>query len=277
MNYVAILADRSVISLTGPDSRNLLQGLVSSDMAECVGGKALYAALLTPQGKILFEFFIVEGGPDRLLIDCASERAADLIKRLSMYKLRAKVVIAPAPELAVAAAWNSEAPEVAEIIFVDPRLPALGYRLIDTPAALEKIVAANSHGDYRAHLLAQGVPASVDLPPDTVFALDAGLEELHGVNFKKGCYVGQEVTSRMKLRATARRRFVLAEGDGALPPSGTPLEAGGREIGTLASGVGPRALALVRLDRLAEAENTGDVITAAGRPVTLRKPGWFHG
>lgn len=277
MPHTALLDDRSVISLTGPESRGFLQGLVSSDMADCVDGKALYAALLTPQGKILFEFFIIEASSDNVLIDCAAEREADLIKRLSMYKLRAKVTIAPAPTLAVAAVWNGEAPQGTATVFADPRLPALGYRLIGARAELEKIVAANQAGDYRAHRLSLGVPASADLPPDSVFALDAGFEELNGVNFKKGCYVGQEVTSRMKHRATARRRFALVEGDGPLPPSGTALEASRREIGTLATGTGTRALALVRLDRLAEAESTGAAITAAGRPVTVRKPGWFHG
>ena len=276
----ALLDDRSVISLGGAESRAFLQGLVSSDMAECTGGKAIYAALLTPQGKILFEFFIVEGGNENFLIDCAADRAADLIKRLSLYKLRAKVAIAPAPELAVAVAWNGgnmEAPQGAKFTFADPRLPALGQRLIGARAELEKSLAANERGDYRAHLLALGVPASADLPPDSVFALDAGLEELNGVNFKKGCYVGQEVTSRMKHRATARRRFAIAENEATLPPAGTPLEANGREIGTLATGVGSRALALVRLDRLAESQEAHSEITAAGRSVTVRKPGWFHG
>jgi folate-binding protein YgfZ len=279
MPHAALLTDRSILAIAGPDSRDFLQGLVSNDMAACTQGHAIYAALLTPQGKILFEFFVAAAGAERFLIDCDASRAADLTKRLSMYKLRAKVTIAPAADLAVAALWNGETiapPPDAECAFADPRLPALGVRLIGSRDALEKIVAANAAGDYRSLLLSKVVPASSDLPPDSVYALDAGFEELNGVSFKKGCYVGQEVTSRMKHRATARRRFVLAESDAPLS-SGAALDADGHAIGEIATGADTRALALVRLDRLAEAEAANTPITAAGHPVRLRKPEWFHG
>ena len=138
--------------------------------------------------------------------------------------------------------------------FPDPRLPALGAAADRPPARSCKARSPGAEpGDYRGHLLGLGVPDSGDLPPDTVFALDAGFEELAGVDFRKGCYVGQEVTSRMKHRASARRRFLIAEVDGDLPPPGTKLEASGREVGTLATGADGRALALVRLDRVEEA------------------------
>jgi folate-binding protein YgfZ len=279
MAYASILDDRTVIALSGSDARDFLQGLVTNDMAAC-SDCAVYAALLTPQGKILFDFLIVPDTEKRFLIDCATERAADLTKRLSMYRLRAKIEIAPQRELAVAAIWEKDGaipfPPVGAITFTDPRLSALGVRMIATRDVLARATGTFPRGDYTEHRLALGVPDSADLPPDSVFALDAGLEELNGVSFKKGCYVGQEVTARMKHRATARRRFVLAESTDRLPAAGTPVESAGREIGTLASGDLHKALALVRLDRLAEAEAAQAPVTAAGRRLMLRKAPWLH-
>jgi folate-binding protein YgfZ len=274
-SHASLLDDRSVIALKGDETRDFLQGLITNDMAQCGPGKTIYAALLTPQGKILFDFFIVERGGS-FLLDCAASRANDLLKRLTLYRLRAKVEIAPAGELAVAAVWNGAIPVFDSAwAYADPRLPALGLRAMGPRAELQKALSGIPHGDYRCHRLRLGVPDSADLPPDTVLALDSGLEELHGVSFKKGCYVGQEVTARMKHRATARKRFVIAETEGAPPPPGTVLDAQGREIGALATGADGRALALVRLDRLAEAAQAGTEISAAGKKTILRKPDWL--
>ena len=280
MIHASVLEDRAVLALGGAEARDFLQGLITNDMASCTDGLAVYAALLTPQGKILFDMFVVPDGEDRLLIDCAATRAAELTKRLTLYRLRAKVEIAARPDLAVAALWGDGAAAeipVGAVTFADPRHPALGLRGIATRDVLARTTRGFAAGDYQAHRLALGVPDSADLPPDSVFALDAGLEELNGVSFKKGCYIGQEVTARMKHRATARRRFVMAEFAGEAPPAGTPIESEGRELGTLASGTNGSALALVRLDRLAEAEEKHAPIMAAGRGITLKKPGWFHG
>ena len=276
MVYASILKNRAVIALSGAEARDFLQGLITNDMEACREGRAVYAALLTPQGKILFDFFVVSNGEDRWLLDCAAPRATELVKRLTLYRLRAKVEIAARPDLAVAALWNAGSinTQAHAVMFPDPRLRALGVRIIGTRASLEEATRAMADGDYDAHRLALGIPDSADLPPDQVFALDAGFEELEGVSFKKGCYVGQEVTARMKHRASARKRFLTAEIAGELP-SGTPLEAAGRELGTLTSGKGGHALALVRLDRLADAEEKHAPITAAGRQVILRKPGWL--
>lgn len=280
MAYASILDDRAVIALSGPDARGFLQGLITNDMAACVSDCALYAALLTAQGKILFDFVVVPERETRVLIDCAAGRAADLTKRLSMYRLRAKIDIAPQPELAVAAIWETDGTVAhtpgGAIVFTDPRLSALGGRMIARRDVLARAIGMFAHGDYTEHRLALGVPDSADLPPDSVFALDAGLEELNGVSFKKGCYIGQEVTARMKHRATARRRFVVVESADGLPAAGTPVESAGREIGTLASGDAHRALALVRLDRLAEAEASHTPITAAGHALVVRKAPWLH-
>ena len=280
MAYASILDDRAVLALGGTDARDFLQGLVTNDLSACTEKCALYAALLTPQGKILFEFFIIPDGENRFLIDCAGVRAADLSKRLSMYKLRAKVGIAPQPQLAVGAAWEKDGatPQMpaGAVSVADPRLPSLGLRVIAPRDVLARAFGGFSQGDYTEHRLSLGVPDSADLPPDSVFALDAGLEELNGVSFKKGCYVGQEVTARMKHRATARRRFVLVESAGALPAAGTPVESDGREIGTLASGGTNRALALIRLDHLAEAEAAQAEITAAGCKLVVHKADRLH-
>jgi folate-binding protein YgfZ len=270
----AVLDDRSVLMLSGPQAREFLQGLVTSDLQRLDAEPALYAGLLSPQGKLLFDFFIVRGGPENLYLDCAKDRSADLLKRLTLYRLRSKVGIA-APEFGVAVQWDGEdgaalAPDA--IAYPDPRLAEMGRRIIAPHAALEAL--AGSTEAYHAHRIALGVPDSADLPPDSVFPLDAGFEELNGVSFKKGCYVGQEVTSRMKHRSSARKRFFLVEGENELT-QGASLQASGRELGTIASVVGRRALALVRLDRVADARQSGDEITADGNRVALTPPLWL--
>ena len=275
MQHAAVLDDRSVIALSGVGARGFLQGLVTNDLEQRAPGQAAYAALLTPQGKILFDFFVIEEAPDRFLIDCAQVRAADLLKRLTLYRLRAKIEIVLRPELFVAAIWKDHSAVAASgTVFTDPRLPALGARVIAPRQILDAQYVETAEA-YQMHRLFLGVPDSADLPPDTVFPLDAGFEELNGVSFKKGCFVGQEVTARMKHRSSARRRFLIAEMAAPLPPFGTPVMAG-RELGTLATGQGGVALAMVRLDRLAGAQTANVPVEAAGKTVTLRKPDWLR-
>jgi tRNA-modifying protein YgfZ len=275
MQHCVLLSDRAVLAVAGAEARAFLQGLVTNDVTQSSAGDGIYAALLTPQGKLLFEFFLVETAPERILIDIAENRAADLLKRLTLYRLRAKLTLEKT-ELAVAACWNGDPPRDEQVVAVrDPRLAELGWRLIG-PAELLQAQVNGSVADYHRHRLALGVPDSADLPPDQLFPLDAGFEELNGVSFRKGCYVGQEVTARMKHRGTARRRMVVVETRGDLPPPGTALEASGREIGTLAGGRDGRALALVRLDRLAEAEAAAAEIRAGGVPASVHKPAWLR-
>src|SRR5438105_224684 len=275
MGNSAILSDRAIVVVEGTEARNFLQGLITNDIARCSPGNGVYAALLTPQGKILFDFFIIQDG-QQFLLDCAAATAASLVKRLGLYRLRAKVQIAPRPDLSVAAVWHEPLPASFQglIAYSDPRLAALGIRLVGGPQQIEAATASVPRGDYDSFRLSLGIPDSADLPPDQVFALDAALEELDGVSFTKGCYVGQEVTARMKHRATARRRFYRVDGN-ALPPPGTAIEAQGREIGRVASSQNEHGLALVRLDRLAEAEAGHARIEAAGIPVRLSKPDWL--
>lgn len=259
-----VLNDRTVLGVAGDTARAFLQGLITNDMARCAPGRPIYAALLTPQGKILFDFLVFERD-GTFLLDCAAASAEDLLKRLTMYRLRAKIDLKRRDDLAVAVVWDGtmlDAPD-------DPRLSALGKRTIVKRDGGPQAVR------YHTHRLSLGVPDSADMPPDTLFPLDMGFEELHGVSFKKGCFVGQEVTARMKHRGTARRRMLIADFVGALPAPGTPLIADGKELGTLATGLDRRALALVRLDRFEVAQSAHSEITATGQRVTLMKPDWL--
>jgi len=266
-----LLDDRAVIALSGPEARGFLQGLITNDIERLAPGAAIYGALLTPQGKVLFDFLISEGD-GALLLDCAAISRDALLKRLSMYRLRAKVTIEARDQLAVVAAWDRTLP--AHIAaFDDPRLAALGKRGITPKAELHSGARAASH--YLTHRLDLGVPEAADFGQDRMFALDADLDALNAISFEKGCYVGQELTARMKHRATLRKRLlpIRSIGGGPLPPSETPLKADGRDIGEIASVHGPHGFALIRLDRLEEAGAAS--IEAAGIAVDVIKPSWL--
>jgi folate-binding protein YgfZ len=263
----ARLEDRAVLALSGPDVRPFLQGLITNDIEKVKPGKAIYAALLTPQGKILFDFILAEGD-GALLLDCAANTLNALIKRLKLYRLRAKVEIEPRDQLGVYVGLTGRAAERGNG-FADPRLAELGPRFISAVAEMpEHIGTAENYHEWRLRL---GVPESGDFGSDKVFALDAGLDELHAVSFTKGCYVGQELTARMKHRGTARKRVLPVEGH-ALPDQGV-LMAGGKDIGEMLSSYGDKGFALVRLDRLDEAKDAD--IFLDGKTVALKKPEWL--
>jgi len=271
----ALLDDRAVLAISGPGARDFLQGLVTNDVAEGLApGTGLYTALLSPQGKILFDFLVTEGD-GALLLDVTRESSEALLKKLKMYRLRAKVEIEARPQLSVyinlkghpdnrPALYADRA-----VSFADPRNTALGVRSIGASAEMP----ANLPGGrgYHEKRLALGVPEGADFGFEKVFALDAGLDELNGVSFTKGCYVGQELTSRMKHRATSRKRILTVTAATPLPASG-PVSRGGAEIGELIASHGSVAFALIRLDRLEE--SAGDV-TAAEIPVALNRPSWL--
>ena len=272
----AHLEDRAIIAISGPQARDFLQGLVTNDV---VGGLApgtgLYAALLSPQGKILFDFLVTEG-EGAVLIDIAKDSQEALLKKLRLYRLRAKIEIEPRDQLGVYLDLrghpdNRPTPYADRAItFRDPRLAALGSRSIGAKAEMP----AELHGSagYHAARLALGVPEGADFGHEKIFALDAGLAELNGVSFSKGCYIGQELTSRMKHRATSRKRILRIAADAPLPPIGTPVAAGPVEIGEIVSIYGANGFALVRLDRL---EETPGPATAGGVAVTLTRPAWL--
>lgn len=273
----AFLDDRAIIAISGPEARDFLQGLVTNDVADGLApGVGLYAALLSPQGKILFDFLVTEG-EGALLLDCARASRDALLRKLKMYKLRAKVDIEARDQLGVYSNLKGHPAnrEVSyadrAVTFADPRLPELGLRSIGATAEMPaQLSGADTYHQLRLML---GVPEGGDFGSEKVFALDAGLEELHGVSFTKGCYIGQELTSRMKHRATARKRILMAEAQSDLP-QGAPLTKGGAEIGEILSSYGPRAFALVRLDRLEEPQGN---VTLGEIPVELSRPKWLAG
>ena len=256
------LAERAVLSVSGPEAQSFLHTLVTADVTD--GARLAYAGLLTPQGKLQFDFFIAREA-ERFLIDCAASQRDGLLKRLALYKLRARVVIAPAPELKV-----SVSPDTG---IADPRWDGMGFRSIGPEAP------HGASASYHAHRIASGIAdTDQDLASGDFFAHEANLDQLNAVSFSKGCYVGQEIVARMEHRGTARSRILPVALDGAAPAHGTALTAGGKAIGTLLSSSGRLALAVVRLDKLQDALSAGDAVSAEGRTATIMTPAWarFH-
>jgi folate-binding protein YgfZ len=261
---LALLPNRSVLEVTGADRANFLNGLVSNDVAQAAPGRAVWAALLTPQGKYLADFFIL-AEPDRLLLDCAASQAPLVSARLLRYRLRADVTIAPAP-LAVHAAWNG-APDVpASFAAPDPRLPDAGWRVL----AAGPLAVDASREDYDLHRLALGLPDGVvDCEPEKTVLLEAGFDELGGISWTKGCYMGQELTARTRYRGLLKRRLLPVRA-AALPPPGTAITAGERIVGDMRSSRDGVGLALLRLDAI-EAR-----LEAGGVPLSVTIPAWIR-
>ncbi len=268
MSHLARLDDRAVIGVSGPQARDFLQGLITNDVRRLAPDAPVYAALLTPQGKVLFDFLLHERDGD-ILLDCEAASEDALKKRLTMYRLRSKATIETRGELKVVAAWNGAAAPGCD----DPRLAALGRRAVVPAGAVPADAAGAQH--YLAHRLECGVPEGSDFGQDRMFALDADLDELHAISFEKGCYVGQELTARMKHRGTARKRLLpVATLDASpLPGRECPVLAGEHEIGSLAAAHGAVGFALVRLDRLAESAQATPQIE--GVPVRIVRPQWL--
>ena len=283
----ALLPDRGVIKVIGDDARKFLHGLVTADMLDLTPGTARFCALLTPQGKIIADFFVTEapqadGGG--FFLDIPRALAATLFEKLNLYKLRAKVLIEDLTEiLGVIAAWDGQGTTKdcttkQGLCYADPRLPALGLRIMIAPH--HAAAAANDLGatlvdaeDYEAHRIALGIPrGGLDFAYGDAFPHEADMDQLGGVDFAKGCYVGQEVVSRIEHRGIARTRAVALRYDGAPPESGAPITAGERQVGMMGSAARGRGIALIRLDRVAEAEETA--LAAGGIPIRLVKPDW---
>jgi len=286
-----ILEDRGILAVAGPDRRSFLQGLVSNDVARVGADRAIYAALLTPQGKYLHDFVMVEKD-DAIWLDAEAARLADLKRRLSVYRQRAKVELAECPELAVAAAFGAGVlemlgvaggvgiarPMADGVVFADPRLVALGARVLlprevtgSTLAGLGLSLANVEEWDR--HRLALGIPdGSRDLVLDKSILLEAGFDELHGVDWQKGCYVGQELTARTKYRGLIKRRLFPVRIDGAVPPAGTVVVADGKEAGEMRSAQDGIGLALLRLDAVSQ----GRPLTADGAALTPLRPDWMQ-
>jgi hypothetical protein len=248
MESIAHLAHRGAVAVEGPDRVTFLQGLVSADVREAAPGHAPWSALLTPQGKWLHEFFVF-ADQERLVLECERERAGDLAQRLSRFRLRAKVAVADiSPSIVVATGWGGTAMPQG-LAAPDPRLPGAGWRGVfpagDAPAATVDWSA------WDAHRLALGLPdGSRDLEADRTLLLEAWFDVLNGVSWTKGCYMGQELTARTKYRGLVKRHLVPVTVSGALPAPGTPVLRDGTEVGTVRSGRGTAALAMLRTDAL---------------------------
>jgi len=274
---VCLLGDRGVIEVAGADATGFLQRLVTNSVLNIPKGEGRYAGLLTPQGKLLFDFFVVplaEGQDAGYLIDCASEQTADLVKRLNLHKMRAKIAIEDKSEkFAVAAIFGGEAAAgIAGVFYRDMRVPDMGLRVIASRAALAKVDGAEA-SRYEAHRIAQGVPkGGVDFAYGDAFVHDVNLDLMNGVDFKKGCYVGQEVVARVHYRNSARKRIVKIHIDGPAPAPGTQIMAGETNIGHVGSTAGVEGLAMVRLDRLEEARVAGVALKAGDVAVDVTLP-----
>lgn len=255
-----VLSDRAVISVSGAEVKTFLQGLVTNDVTKLAPERPLYAALLTPQGKVLYDFLLSAAG-ETIYIDSQAVSADALLKRLSLYRLRAQVELERRADLSVL--WNSQAG------FDDPRWPALGRRAVAPPEGPD---VSSAFLDRRLEL---GVPEGSDFGSDRIFALDAGLEELRGVSFDKGCYIGQELTARMKHRGTARKRLLpISSIDGSrLPSAGSEVRADSMALGEITAVYGARGFALIRLDRWEEAG--AGPLYGGEFPVRINRPAWL--
>ena len=278
----AFLPDRGVVKLSGEDARNFLNGLVTTDVTQLAPGQGRFGALLTPQGKITVDFLITEapeGHGGGFLVDCPRPLAQPLADKLGFYKLRARVAVENLSDnLGVIAAWNGDFAMKPDLAFADPRDAALGWRILapqELAPKVAELIGAElvDAADYEAHRIATGVPrGGLDFMYNDAFPHETNMDRLHGVDFDKGCYVGQEVVSRMQHRGTARTRTVRVTLDGARPEAGTTVMAGDKSVGTMGSTAGQKGLALIRTDRVTEALDAGASLTAGGLGIRLADP-----
>ncbi len=268
----AQLKDRAVISVSGPDAEHFLQNILTTDLDTLAPYVAKPGALLSPQGKILFDFLISRSGENGFRLECRADVADDFLRRLTLYKLRAKVEIAKQDQSFVTVAWgtDSTASQTDSIDISDARFGEVAVR-----RSYGATPAGGDPAAWQALRIASGIAESgSDYQLGDAFPHDVLLDETGGVGFKKGCYVGQEVVSRMQHRGTARRRVLIVSADHALPPSGTELTVAGRPVGTLGSSEGTTGLAIARIDRVKAALDAGQPILAGDVAVSLAIPAW---
>ena len=316
----ALLPDRGVVKLAGDAAQGFLNGLLTADIAQVAPAQPRFAALLTPQGKIVVDVIVAEapaadGGG--FFLDCPRALAGELVQKLNFYKLRAKVMAEDLSEaLGVLAVWDGarfqaewapvSRPESAPtqdsgarsdakpvpifaerapdteygLVYPDPRLPALGARVMLPPHLTEQAAAdlgaeLVDAAAYEAHRIALGVPrGGMDFIYGDAFPHETDMDQLHGVDFEKGCYVGQEVVSRMEHRGSSRNRIVPIAAELTVPEAGLPVMAGERQVGVTGSAAGPHGLAMLRLDRVADAFAAGTPLVAGGITISPRKPTW---
>jgi tRNA-modifying protein YgfZ len=262
---IVALKDRALVSVAGEDGQKFLQDLVTADIDGLAAGDATYASLLTPQGKVLFDFFVIreEHG---YLIDCVFSQREALIKRLTFYKLRAKIAIASLDDRQAVAVLEGNMPNA----IADPRTSAMGQRLYNEAGTSE-----DGTGPYHLQRIALGLAeGGQDFDSGEIFPHEANFDQIGAISFRKGCFVGQEVVSRIEHRGTARSRILPCRVEGALPAKGSEISAGGKAIGRACSGAGNRLLALLRLDRLEELRGSGLPVTAGGSTLHPERPPW---
>jgi hypothetical protein len=280
----ALLPDRGVVKVAGDDARAFLNGLLTADIAQVTPERPKFAALLTPQGKIIVDCIVAQA-PDEdgggFFLDCPRALAGALVEKLNFYKLRAKVICENLSEvLGVLAVWGATGRTEYGLVYPDPRLPALGLRIMLPPhlakeAADDIGAALVDPSEYEAHRIALGVPrGGLDFIYGDAFPHETDMDQLAGIDFDKGCYVGQEVVSRMEHRGTARNRIVPVTVEGFAPEAGIPVMAGDKPVGITGSAAGHRALAMLRLDRVADAQAAGLPLIAGGATIAPRKPDW---
>ena len=280
----SLLPHRSVISVAGADRIEFLQGLISNDTRKVAPDRAIWAALLTPQGRFLNDMFVADAGNDAFFLETDRDRAAALAKKLKMYTLRSKVTVEDlGATLEVAAAFGGGASKMSGIegavSFADPRLETLGMRVIAPTGHAATLLCACGFAEaplatYDALRLSLGVPdGSRDLQVEKALLLENGFDELNGVDWKKGCYMGQELTARTKYRALIKKRLFPVRIEGVLPEPGTPVRRDGEEVGELRSGTGDRALAMLRLDA---ARSDGGELMAGETRIVPEIPNWMH-
>jgi folate-binding protein YgfZ len=280
----ALLDDRGAIRIVGETARTFLNGLVTSDVTKVTLDRPCFAGLLTAQGKIVADFIVVAApSGDGLLLDVPRALANDLLQRLNAYRLRAKVSCEDqGAGLGVLAVWDGAGTTSRGVVYPDPRLSALGHRVMLPPhlaaeAAAELGAELVEAGAYDAHRIALGIPSGgADFSYGDAFPHEAAMDQLAGVDFTKGCYVGQEVVARMQHRGLARNRIVPLVYEGVAPEVGTKVTAGDKPVGTFGSSADSRALALLRLDRVADALEAGTPLLAGGNSVRLIKPDWVR-
>jgi len=282
----ALLPDRGVVKVAGEDARTFLHGLVSANILTLSPGAARFGALLSPQGKIFADFIITEAPASAgggFFLDAPRDLANPLVDKLNLYKLRSRLVAENLSDvLGVLAGWNGTGTTGIGLSYADPRLPALGLRVMLPPhratdAIAELGAAAVDADEYEAHRIALGIPrGGSDFKYADAFPHEADMDQLGGIDFTKGCYVGQEVVSRMEHRGIARTRILPVRYRGAAPQLGEPIMSGQRQIGTMGSASSGHGLALLRIDRVADALKEGEPLVAAGIVVEPMKPDWAH-
>lgn len=293
--YYRQLENRAILKLEGEDRKTLLQGLISNNALTASQAQATWAALLTPQGKFLYEFFLVELG-EALLLEGEAERLADLTRRLRLYKLRSKVTLVTAPELAVVVLFGPGAgakldlagspgnarPTFDGVVFVDPRLPELGLRALLPRKSLEATLEAAGFapeppGAYERLRISSGIPdGSRDLEVEKTTLMEAGFDELGGIDWKKGCFIGQELTARMRYRGLVKRRLIPVTFNGPAPQPGSEITQGDKVIGELRSQDEQGAIALLRLEALDQEKILNTPLRSGATMIIPSIPSWIR-